>query len=183
LIARFWLRLLVPLACLLVTCDASAQAGQWLDVPFIRQTPEGCGAASIAMVMQYWDAQRSRSSDAAADSDAILQALYSQKGRGIYASKMESYLREHNYQTYSVRGEWNDLEQHISKGRPLIVALQPKQRSRTLHYVVVAGVDSAEQQVMFNDPAGRKLEKLDRATFEQQWKATGYWTLLALPRD
>jgi hypothetical protein len=29
-----------------------AQAG-WLDVPFVRQSEEGCGAASIAMVMRY----------------------------------------------------------------------------------------------------------------------------------
>jgi hypothetical protein len=36
--------------------------------------------------------------------------------------------------------------------------------------------------VMFNDPAGRKLTKLDRKTFEKEWDATGHWTLLALPQ-
>src|ERR1043165_5812507 len=29
-------------------------SGVWLDVPFIKQEKDGCGAASIAMVMQYW---------------------------------------------------------------------------------------------------------------------------------
>ncbi len=30
--------------------------GVWLDVPFVKQEKDGCGAASIAMVMQYWQA-------------------------------------------------------------------------------------------------------------------------------
>ena len=32
--------------------------GVWLDVPFVKQEKDGCGAASIAMVMQYWQAQQ-----------------------------------------------------------------------------------------------------------------------------
>ncbi len=32
---------------------AADPAGIWLDVPFIAQEKDGCGAASIAMVMQY----------------------------------------------------------------------------------------------------------------------------------
>jgi len=30
----------------------------WLDVPFVKQEKDGCGAASIAMVMQYWQLQQ-----------------------------------------------------------------------------------------------------------------------------
>src|SRR5206468_11988702 len=36
-------------------CSAFAQTSVWLDVPFVKQPAEGCGAASIAMVMQYWE--------------------------------------------------------------------------------------------------------------------------------
>ena len=32
----------------------AAGAGLWLDVPFVRQQANGCGAACISMVMQYW---------------------------------------------------------------------------------------------------------------------------------
>ena len=52
---------------------------------------------------------------------------------------------------------------------------------RALHYVVVAGVDDSSQVVLLNDPAQRKLLKEDRAQFEHEWKATGFWTLLAVP--
>jgi len=36
---------------------------------------------------------------------------------------------------------------------------------------------------MVNDPARRKLLKIDRATFERYWEIADRWTLLALPRE
>ncbi len=95
---------------------------------------------------------------------------------------MEHYFQQHNYRTFVLRGTWQDLEEHLRKGRPLIVALQPTGNGRALHYVVVAGIDSTANLVMFNDPAERKLAKLDRKTFEKEWKVTGNWTLLAVPQ-
>ena len=32
----------------------SQTSGIWLDVPFVPQEKNGCGAAVIAMVMDYW---------------------------------------------------------------------------------------------------------------------------------
>jgi hypothetical protein len=32
-----------------------------------------------------------------------------------------------------------------------------------------------------NDPAERKLLKVDYSRFEQDWKAAGHWTLLVVP--
>ncbi len=31
---------------------AANPSGVWLDIPFVKQGKDGCGAASIAMVMQ-----------------------------------------------------------------------------------------------------------------------------------
>lgn len=155
----------------------------WLDVPFVAQSREGCGAASIAMVMKYWDVKRGQTSGRSADANEILTRLHSPEAHGIYASSMEKYLQQNGYRTFAVSGKWDDLEQHIRKGRPLIVGLQPTGNSKILHYVVVAGLDSANNLVMFNDPAGRKLSKLDRRTFEKEWKATNNWMLLAVPAE
>jgi ABC-type bacteriocin/lantibiotic exporter with double-glycine peptidase domain len=159
---------------------AASLPGVWLDVPFVKQEKDGCGAASIAMVMQYW--QRQQNAPASQDSDAaqIQHALYSPPGHGIYASDMERYFKEKGFRTFTIRGEWEDLSQQLDKGRPLIVALKPGGGS--LHYVVVAGVDSEQALVMINDPAQRKLLKQDRSSFEREWNATGRWTLLALPQ-
>ena len=168
--------------CLCGFVFAAATQGVWLDVPFIRQEKDGCGAASIAMVMQYWQKQQAKPLNADSDAEAIQHVLFSSKDHGIRASDMEAYFQQHNFQTFSFAGKWDDLQQHIAKGRPLIAALKPSSLETQLHYVVVVGVDPAENVVYLNDAAERKLLKQDRADFEKQWKAVKQWTLLALPK-
>ncbi len=153
--------------------------GVWLDVPFVKQEKDGCGAASIAMVMQYWQAQQGLPVNATSDAPQIQRTLYSAKAHGIYASNMERYFQENGLRTFTIRGEWKDLEQHLRKGRPLIVALKPSSGG-ALHYVVVTGL--GPEAVMINDPAQRKLLQQDRPSFEREWSAAGKWTLLALPQ-
>jgi ABC-type bacteriocin/lantibiotic exporter with double-glycine peptidase domain len=162
--------------CGVVCAQESTDA--WLDVPFVKQEKNGCGSASIAMVMQYWQKQQGRSSDDSAQATHIQRALYVPGSDGIYASAMERYFQEHEFRTFSFRGDWEILEQHLKKGRPLIAALKP---SGSLHYVVVVGLDPEQKFVLLNDPAQRKLYKQDRSDFEKQWSAIGKWTLLALP--
>jgi uncharacterized protein YvpB len=153
-----------------------------LDVPFVKQAKEGCGAASVAMVMQYWFKQQGRPSSGSADPSEIHRVLYTPDAKGVYASAMESYFQKHAFRTFSFRGEWKDLGQHLEKGRPVIVALKPAGKESPIHYVVVAGLDSQKGLVLVNDPAQRKLLKQDRSSFEKQWSATGQWSLLALPQ-
>ena len=159
-----WLSLLLTL-----------QQALWIDVPFIHQDKSGCGSASIWMVMKYWQP------DAAIDVDDIQRQLYSKTAGGIYAKDMARYFESHGYRTFTIRGEWSDLEEHVSKGRPLIVSLERNRLGVPLHYVVVAGVDSVSNIVLVNDPAQRKLLSIARDDFERTWEATDHWTLLALP--
>ncbi len=42
---------------------AAEPPGVWLDVPFVKQEKDGCGAASIAMVIQYWRMQQGQAPD------------------------------------------------------------------------------------------------------------------------
>jgi ABC-type bacteriocin/lantibiotic exporter with double-glycine peptidase domain len=166
--------------------------GKWLDVPFVKQEKDGCGAAAIAMVMQYWQQHEGKPISSDSDANQIQRTLYSAKAHGIYASDMEKYFKEKGFRTFTIRGEWEDLRQHLDKGRPLIVALQPA-HGAPLHYVVVAGLvetgsvvtgkDQEQGIVMLNDPAQRKLLKQDRPGFEREWSAAGKWTLLALPQN
>ncbi len=159
---------------------AADPSGVWLDVPFVKQERNGCGAASIAMVMQYWQQQQGQSRAPNAEAERIQRALYSDTAQGIYAAGMEAYFQRNGYRVFAFGGDWQDLEQHLKKGRPLIVALRPGS-TRPLHYVVVAGLDQRRQLVLLNDPAERKLVKEERSRFEQKWNAASAWTLLALP--
>lgn len=160
---------------------AAGTSGVWLDVPFVRQQKEGCGSASIAMVMQYWARQQGRPPGQDADAAQIQRTLFSRPAKGIYAADLEGYFQQNGYRTFSFRGEWADLKQHLEKGRPLIIALAPASPSGPLHYVVVTGLDWSQGLVLVNDPAQRKLLKQDRATLEREWDATNRWTLLAVP--
>jgi uncharacterized protein YvpB len=170
---------------LICTCGvlyAQESTGLWVDVPFVKQEKNGCGSASIAMVMQYWYTNQGRSLTDSAQASQIHRALYVPGADGIYASAMERYFQEHEFRTFSFRGDWEILQQHLQKGRPLIAALKPSGANSALHYVVVVGLDPEQKFLLLNDPARRKLLKQDRSDFEKQWSATGEWTLLALPQ-
>ncbi len=173
-------RLLSAAALLAASSWACAQSAQWIDVPFVPQPKDGCGAASLAMVMQYWAAHQGPAASDAAQVKIIQDALYSRHEHGIPASSMSAYLQQHGYRAFAVNGTWKDLEQQIAQGRPLIVALRPDGQ-KELHYVVIDGIDSSHGLVIMNDPAQRKLLQQERAEFERQWSATQHWLLLAVP--
>jgi ABC-type bacteriocin/lantibiotic exporter with double-glycine peptidase domain len=181
-------RIAVLLLLLRLSASAPAYAsetpgvwpGVWIDVPFIQQQKDGCGAAVIAMVMQYWQQHEGQPASPAADSAHIFAALDRKAAHGIYAADMLHYFQQNGFRAFAFPGEWADLERHLAKGRPLIVALKPG-AGLPLHYVVVAGVDPEHHMVLINDPEQRKLLKEDAAHFEKGWKAAGHWTLLAVP--
>jgi ABC-type bacteriocin/lantibiotic exporter with double-glycine peptidase domain len=147
--------------------------GVWLDVPFFDQQENGCGASSLAMVMQYWEEAGSVS-----DPEHIYSVLYSRELGGIPASQLKQYLEENGFKAFVFKGELSDLKQHLLKGRPLIVCLK---HDSSLHYVVVTGINWRENLVLLNDPAGKKLSQMEESEFERRWGSAGNWTLLPLP--
>lgn len=161
---------------------AAGTSGVWLDVPFVQQDKNGCGAASIAMVMQYWRRQNTKAfeTDADAQYGHIERDLPADDADGVLASDMKNYFARHGYTAFTFTGDLSLLEHHLREGRPLIVALRPGSHL-PLHYVVVAGVNEEDHVVLLNDPAQRKLLKQDDAAFEKEWKSAGNWTLLAVP--
>lgn len=153
----------------------------WLDVPFIKQSEDGCGSAAISMLLQYWNAHGTPVDPHRADADAIQRQLYSPKARGIYAADMESYLKDSGFRVFAINGEWKDLQEHLRQGRPLIVSLQPGNTKAPQHFVVVTGIDWRSGAVFVNDPARGKLLRIERAEFEKEWRPSRNWMLLALP--
>ena len=169
------------LAALAVHARAAQASGIWLDVPFVKQTEDGCGSAAIAMLLRYWSAHGTAIASARADATAIQRELYSPKAHGIFAYDMERYLRESGFREFAVRGAWSDLRQHLQQGRPLIITLQQGKTRTPLHYVVVAGMDWQRDAAFVNDPARGKLLRVERQEFEKEWLAAGNWMLLAVP--
>ena len=134
------------------------------------------------MVMQYWAAQQDHPITAVEQVGTIQKQVYTPRLHGATPAALEGYLQHHGYITFAVRGSWQELDQQIRKGRPLIVALRPSGQ-RALHYVVIDGIDTQRGLVMMNDPELRKLMPEGRRQFEKDWSATHKWMLLAVPRQ
>jgi ABC-type bacteriocin/lantibiotic exporter with double-glycine peptidase domain len=173
---------LALLAFVAVVCvaAATAQSSQWLDVPFVSQPENGCGAAVISMTAQYWNAHGANVPAGALDVDSIQRELYSPPDHGIRASDMVSYFDRIGFRAFTFRGDIAELADHIAKGRPLVVALRESRDIR--HYVVVVGTEIREHAVLLNDPARRKLLKMDLAEFQKAWAGANHWTLLVVPK-
>jgi ABC-type bacteriocin/lantibiotic exporter with double-glycine peptidase domain len=162
---------------------AAQPAEVWIDVPFVAQTKDGCGAAAISMVIQYWEKRAGQSAPSSADPERIQAALYSPAAGGIPASKMREYFQVSGYRAFAFQGNWSDLVHHVQDGRPLIVSLKASGPLGPLHYVVVTGIDVERGYVYINDPAQQKLLRISREGFESEWNPTHNWTLLAVPQS
>jgi len=158
---------------------AKGSPGLWLDVPYVHQEKGGCGSASLAMILRYWQRKNVPVADGRADPVKIQRELYAAAAKGIYASQMEHYLRESGFDVYALRGEWSDLRTQVAKGRPLIAGLKPK--GEPAHYVVIVGIAPGDDEVLENDPERGQLIHIGRSEFEKSWLGTENWALLAVP--
>ena len=157
-------------------------AGVWLDVPYVKQSEDGCGAAAISMLLEYWNAHGAQVGSERADAVVIQKLLYSRKARGIHAFDMQSYLQESGFRVFPLQGDWKDLLEQLKLGRPLIASVRPSSARTPLHYVVVTGIDWQNGAVFINDPRRGKLLRVERADFEKEWRPNRNWMLLVLPK-
>src|SRR5512133_1001267 len=107
------IRTIILTLCVSGVLFAADRSGIWLDVPFVKQEKDGCGAATVAMVMQYWQSQQGRSDDPIIEAAQIQRDLYSDAAHGIYASDMVRYFQRNGYRTFAFEGAWSDLKQHL----------------------------------------------------------------------
>ena len=179
-------RVISALLLVSAVCVAHLPAAEtpaiWIDVPFVPQVRDGCGSASISMVLQYWANRNGQAFPDFADPEKIQAALFSPEEGGIAASRMQAYFQESGYRTFAFRGEWSDLSHHLEQGRPLIVSLKASGAHGPLHYVVVVGIDSQRGYLFINDPAQQKMLRISRQGFESEWNPAQHWTLLVVPR-
>ena len=164
--------LLAPLLGVLLSFTAP------LDVPFVRQVTNGCGSAAVAMVIEYWIAQTSGLDRAARAVERIDRDLRPSRG-GLSGAELHHFFEAAGFSAYAFNGEFGDLRKHLAKGRPLIVCLGPARPE--MHFVVVTGID--DNGAVLNDPARGKSVHQRLPEFAREWKASGNWTLLAVPRQ
>jgi predicted double-glycine peptidase len=169
-----------PLFVLCTAVCCATATSEWLDVPYVRQVKAGCGAAAVAMVVQYWARHNPDLKSAAEETERIDELLPASR-RGIRGAALKDYLSQRGFAVYVFDGELQDLRSHFAKGRPVVVCLAPAGPRAPLHYAVVVGIDN--ESVWLNDSARGKLYREPLDKFETSWNFTGHWAMLAVPRS
>ena len=142
-----------------------------LDVPYIHQRKDTCGAAALAMVLQYWGV--------AVSHDEVAGELLKPELRGIAGSQLAAFAAGRGLTAVAHAGDVDHLRDHVGKGRPMIVAWAMG-RGRH-HDVVVIGFDDKHGRVIVHDPARGAARHVALETFRRRWAGAGYWTLLVAP--
>src|SRR2546428_583613 len=158
-IERKFGRMVLPLVAVL--------AASSLDVPFVAQRKDTCGAAALAMVLRYWGDD--------ATHDDVARTLLTPELHGIAGSRLAEFARGRGMEAVAYKGDVANLRDFVGKGRPLIVAWDMG-RGR-YHDVVVIGFDDQRRTVVVHNPAEGASRAVKSGTFEKRWAGAGYWTL------
>lgn len=146
----------------------------FIDVPFIKQEKNLCGAASLAMVLRYWGENISQY--------FIADRIYDKSKKGIESEALRSFAEEKGFLAFIYQGEIENIKESIKKGRPLIVAVSADALSG-FHYLVIVGFDEDRSLIVANDPYSEKLKEMESEEFIKRWKESNSWTLLVLPQQ
>lgn len=139
----------------------------------VRQVDrEDCGAAALAMVLEYWGLPITRD-----DVEAAMPPA-----GGIRAADLRDFSRRRGLQAFLIQGQLDDLHRELQLHRPVLVGLMKRYPWRFYpHYEVVVGIDHAKQRVLTLDPA-HGLRVNSGEGFTAEWKRAGGLTLIVLPQ-
>jgi len=150
----------------------------WLrvdGVPFIAQrTERDCGAAALAMVLNYWGV--------AAGADDLAAALPAARGRGLKAGELRELARARGLDAFVIKGEPDQIRDEIQRRHPLIVGLaQRAGRDVIGHYEVVIGFNHARLLILTLDPAaGWRVSSYQ--DFAAEWAGAGQLAMVVFRR-
>jgi ABC-type bacteriocin/lantibiotic exporter with double-glycine peptidase domain len=144
-------------------------------VPEVRQVArEDCGAAALAMVLNYWGRPVTL--------DEIGRAGLPDSDRGFKAALLRDLAVRQGLQAFLIQGQPDDLEREIHRHHPVLVGVMKRHFFRNYpHYEVVVGVNRQKQRVLTLDPAhGLRVNGSD--AFATEWAKAGHLTLVIFPQ-
>jgi Peptidase C39 family len=140
-----------------------------LNVPYLPQSESRCGGAAIAMLMRYWGA-----TNVYAETFAD---LVDPAADGIHGADLLKALRSRGWNATSFRGNADTVKASLAATRPVVALILD--RPDRFHYVVIVGW--VPGHVIAHDPARAPFRILDEKAFQESWKASDYWSLVATP--
>jgi ABC-type bacteriocin/lantibiotic exporter with double-glycine peptidase domain len=151
----------------------AADKGFYIEVPYIRQAGNYCGPAALAMVLRYWGQP--------ADQHTLADAFRPFPPRGLSGAQLKESAARYHFAAHSFAGSREVILDHLSKGRPLIVAVSASPLLNLNHYLVVVGWDAQKRAWIVHDPADGPYRRLSDKKFLDRWTDLKNWTLLVLP--
>ncbi len=189
------------LAVMALTAAGTAAADPGASVsltgfPFVRQKPDFCGEADVAMAMQRLGHK--------VDQDQVfaLTGVSPEKGRGAYTNELAAALRALGVEPGRVwnhvqaktapaqlDAQWRALHADLVKGQPSIVCMHYSDEPKTTeHFRLVTGYDASTDEVIYQEPAedNGANRRMKRPLFLKLWTfkpSAEQWTLIrfALP--
>jgi len=179
--------LILPAFIFLTACDpasstpakAKYQSVIIKDVPHVRQQPDFCGEACIAMVLQKLG--HTTTQDHIFNLSGVDPAL----GRGCTTRDMETVLKRIGIKvgkvwnmidpkraSTQVEDRFNDLLADLHKGIPSIVCMRYSDRPNTSeHFRLILGYDAKQDEVIYHEPAEVKgaYRRMKRSLFIKLW--------------
>jgi len=141
------------------------------DVPYVKQTDNYCGPATLTMALQY--------NGHNVTLDELGKEMYTPKMKGTLQQDMISASRRHGMMAVPIEN-LDSLLKEIDAGHPVIVfenllfSWYPQ-----WHYAIIYGYDIPKQMlVMHSGPEKGKRWAFDR--FERSWMFSDYWGLVIL---
>lgn len=142
------------------------------DVPFVAQTTDQCGPASLSMLLSHTGVNTPVAT--------LRERVYLPEREGALQVELLAATREAGRVALVVQPTPDDLLAHLDAGRAVLILqdLRLAWRSRW-HYAVVVGYLPAEQVfVLRSGPNPRLLMK--RQAFLKSWQRGGNWGVVAL---
>ena len=151
----------------------AAPAPLRLPVPVIRQAPERCGPAALAMVLSFYGA------DSAARAEA--DRAYDPALEGSLITDLAAAARRAGFAASVAQVPEDSLRSLLARGVPPVLLYRRGAGVLSVgHYGVVVGWDPARQRYALND-GGSATRTVARGDLMRRWHAAGALALVLSP--
>jgi ABC-type bacteriocin/lantibiotic exporter with double-glycine peptidase domain len=160
------------LAVALAAAGTAASAPILLPVPVIRQAPERCGPAALAMVLRFYGADTAALAETERAYDAVL--------KGSLITDLAAAARRAGYPAEVAAVPEESLRVLLAGRVPPVLLYRRGRMLAVNHYGVLVGWDPARERYAVND-GGASTRTLARADLVKRWRDAGGLALVVRP--
>ncbi len=161
------------LAAGLAAAGTGAPAPVRLPVPLIRQAPERCGPAALAMVLRFYGADSAALAEADRAYDPVL--------KGSLITDLAAAARRAGWAAVVTEVTEDSLQALLGGGVPPILLYRRGAGVLSVgHYGVLVGWDAARERYALND-GGAETRTMTRRELMRRWRAAGALALVLGP--